>query len=152
MGNFNIYWQAKNRGWHPTTRRCECVEGAEWCGFDCPIDQSSLESNDDSFVRRYRLEHMYMPQPRLMKLSRNNIDGNCLSTDVASIALAYFLNPPHPSLKYVIQFFLINNPQNLLQALKQPVLVSHLNPFEFFFQCRKQVEITRSQIRWIELV
>jgi hypothetical protein len=37
---------------------------------------------------------------------------------------------------------LINTPQNLLQALKKLVFVSHLNPFEFFFHCGKQVEAT----------
>jgi hypothetical protein len=71
-----------------------------------------------------------------------NIDENYLSSDVVSIALAYFLNPPHPSLKCAIQFFLIDISQNLLQGLKKLVLVSHLNPFEFFFHYRKQGEVT----------
>jgi hypothetical protein len=77
-----------------------------------------------------------------MRLSRTNINGNCLSSDVVSIALAYFLNSPHPSLKYAIQFLLIQTPQNLSQALKKLVLVSQLNSFVFFFDCRKQVEVT----------
>jgi hypothetical protein len=43
---------------------------------------------------------------------------------------------------------LINIRQNLLQVLKQLVLVSHLNPFELFFHCRKQIEVTEA--RWGE--
>jgi hypothetical protein len=60
-----------------------------------------------------------MRQSRLMKLNITNVDENCLSSDVVSIALAYLLNPSHPSPKYAIQFFLINTPQNLLQTLKK---------------------------------
>jgi hypothetical protein len=77
-----------------------------------------------------------------MKLNKTNIDENYLSSDVVSITLAHFLNPLHPSLKYVIQFFLIDTSRNLLQALKKLILVNHLNPFEFFVDCRKQVEVT----------
>jgi hypothetical protein len=76
-----------------------------------------------------------------MKLNRTNIDQNYLSSDVVFIVLTSSLNPLHPSLKYVIQFFLINTFQNLLQALKKLVFVNHLNPFEFFY-CMKQVEVT----------
>jgi hypothetical protein len=47
-----------------------------------------------------------------------NIDEHDLSSDVLSIVLAYFLKLLHPSLKYTIQFFLINISQNLLQGLK----------------------------------
>jgi hypothetical protein len=47
--------------------------------------------------------------------------------------LAYFLNSPHPSLKYGIQFLLIQTAQSFLQAFKKLVLVSQLNPFEFSF-------------------
>jgi hypothetical protein len=83
-----------------------------------------------------------MPKPCLTKLNRTNRDDNCFSSHVLSIALTDFLNPPHPSLEYAIQFFLIDTFENLLQALKKLVLVSHLNPFEFFFCCRKQIEIT----------
>jgi hypothetical protein len=49
--------------------------------------------------------------------------------------------------RYAIQFLLIQIPQNLLKPLKKLVLVSQLNPFEFFFDRRKQVEVTRGQIR-----
>jgi hypothetical protein len=28
------------------------------------------------------------------------------------------------------------------------ILISHLNPFEFFFYCKKQVEVTDGQIIW----
>jgi hypothetical protein len=90
-----------------------------------------------------------MRQPRLMKLNIINIDENYLSSDVVSIALAYFLNLLHPSLEYAIQFFVIDTPQNLLQGLKKLVLVSHLNPLEFFFHCRKQAEVTGGQIKRI---
>jgi hypothetical protein len=96
---------------------------------------------------KYRLAHKYMRQPRLMKLSRTNIDGNCLLSGVVSIALADFLNSLHSSLKYAIQFLLIQILQNLLQSLKKLAIVSHLNPFEFFFDCKKQVEVTGSYIR-----
>jgi hypothetical protein len=72
-----------------------------------------------------------MPQPRLMKMRRTFIDKTCLSSDVAFIAFAYFLNSAHPSLKYAIQFLLIQTPQNPLQGFKKLVLVSQVNPFEF---------------------
>jgi hypothetical protein len=71
-------------------------------------------------------------QSRLMKLSRNNIDRNCLLPDAVCIAFSYFLNSPHSSLKYAIQFLFSQTPQNLLQALKKLILISHLNPLEFF--------------------
>jgi hypothetical protein len=83
--------------------------------------------------RADRLIDKYVGQPCLMKLNMINIDENCLSSDVVSIAFAYFLNPPHPSLKYVIQFLLVNNLQNLLQGLKKLVLASHLNSLELSF-------------------
>jgi hypothetical protein len=95
----------------------------------------------------YRLVDQSMRQPRLMKFNIINLDENNLSSDIVSIAWAYFLNPPHPSLKYPIQFFLIDTLQNLLQTFKKLVLVSHLNPFELFFNCRKQTEVIRGQIR-----
>jgi hypothetical protein len=79
-----------------------------------------------------------MRQPRLMKLGRTNIDGNCLHSDVAHNALADFLNWPHPSLKYAIQFLLIQTSQNLLQGLKELILVRQLNPFGFFFDMRNK--------------
>jgi hypothetical protein len=62
---------------------------------------------------------------------------------LSCLAFTYFLNSPDPSLKYGIQFLLIQTPQNLLQALKEQVLISQLNPFEFFIDCRKQVEVTK---------
>jgi hypothetical protein len=95
----------------------------------------------------YRLIDKYMHQPRLMKMRKTLMGKICLPSDVASIAFAYFLNSAHPSLKYAIQFLLIQTAQNLFQALKKLILVSQVNPFEFFFDCRKQVEITRDQIR-----
>jgi hypothetical protein len=82
---------------------------------------------------RYRLIDKYMRQPRLMKLNIINIDENYLSSDIVSITFTYFLNPLHSSLKYAIQFFLIDNFQNVLQALNKLVLISHLNPFELLF-------------------
>jgi hypothetical protein len=100
----------------------------------------------------YRLVNKYMPQPGLMKMRRTFIDKTCLSSDVASITFTYFLSSLYPSLKYAIQFLSIQTPQNLLQALKELVLVSQVNPFEFFFDCRKQVQVTSDQIRWIILV
>jgi hypothetical protein len=57
------------------------------------------------------------------------------------------LKSPHPSLNYAIQFFLINAPQNLMQALKKLIPVSQLNLVDFFFDCRKQVEITGAKSR-----
>jgi hypothetical protein len=62
----------------------------------------------------------------------------CLSSDVASIVFTYFSNGAHLTLKYGIQFFKINIPQNLLQALKKLVLVSQLNPFEFSLTVRNK--------------
>jgi hypothetical protein len=67
-----------------------------------------------------------MRQPRLMKLNISNGDGNYLSSDVISIAFAYFLNPPHPNLKCAIQFFLTDNSHNLLQGLEKTGL--HQSP------------------------
>jgi hypothetical protein len=100
----------------------------------------SFESNctDGIEFHSYRLIDKYMAQPRVMKLNRTNIDENYLSPDVVSIALTYFLNPPHSRLKYAIQFFLIDTPQNLLQVLRELVLVSHLNPFELFVTVRNK--------------
>jgi hypothetical protein len=94
----------------------------------------------------YRLVGKYMRQPGLMKMHRTFIDKTCLSSDVVSIIFTCFLNSAHPSLKYGIQFFKINTPQNLLQAFKKLVLVSQLSPFEFFPDRRKQVEVTRGEI------
>jgi hypothetical protein len=73
-----------------------------------------LSCSSERVTQAYLLVHKYMRQPRLMKSNRINIDGNYLSSDVVSIALAYFLNSQHPSLKYAIQFLLIDTPQNLL--------------------------------------
>jgi hypothetical protein len=83
-----------------------------------------------------------MRQTRVMKLNINPGDENYLLPDIVSIALAYFLNLPHPSLKCVIQFLFIQTPHNLLQALKKTVFIGHLNPLEFFVRSMKQVEIT----------
>jgi hypothetical protein len=88
-----------------------------------------------------------MRQPGLMKMHITLKDKTCLSSDVVSITFIYFLNSAHSSLKYGIQFFMIDAPQNLLQALNKLVLVSQLNPFEFFLDCRKQVEVTKGQIK-----
>jgi type III secretory pathway component EscU len=100
-------------------------------------------------VMEHRLVGKYVRQPRVTRMCRTFIHKNCLSSDVISIASTYFLNSVYPSLKYGIQFLFIQTPQTLLQALKKLILVSHLNPFEFFFNCRKQVEVTRGQIRRI---
>jgi hypothetical protein len=66
----------------------------------------------------YRLVDKYMRQPRLMRTRRIFIYKNCLSSDVVSISFTYFLNSAHPSLKYGIQFLLIQTLQNLLQTFK----------------------------------
>jgi hypothetical protein len=73
-----------------------------------------------------------MPQPGLMKMRRTFRDKTCLSSNVAFITFAYFLISAHRSLKYAIQFVLIQTPQNPLQAFKKLVLVSQMNPFKFF--------------------
>jgi hypothetical protein len=88
-----------------------------------------------------------MPQPGLMNMLRTYTDKTCLSSDLASISFAYFLNSAHRSLKYAIQFLLIQTSQNLVQALKKLVIVSQVNPFEFFFDCRKQVQVISVQIK-----
>jgi hypothetical protein len=69
-----------------------------------------------------------------------------LPSDVVFIPLADFLNSPHPSLKYAIQFLLIQTPENVSEGIKELVLVSHLDLFEFVFDCRKPVEVTEGQI------
>jgi hypothetical protein len=50
-----------------------------------------------------------------MKLNLTQIEENYLSSEVIDFALAYFLNPSYPSLKYATHFFLIDTPQNVLQ-------------------------------------
>jgi hypothetical protein len=65
-----------------------------------------------------RLELKYMHQQFLMRMPRTFISKNYLSSHVVSIAFIYFLNSAHPSLKYDIQFLLIQTPQNPLQVLK----------------------------------
>jgi hypothetical protein len=85
-----------------------------------------------------------MRQLCLIKLNITNIDENYLSYDVVFIARAYFLNKLHPSLKYAIQFFVTNALKTSCRDLKL-IFVSHLNPFEFFFHCKKQVEGTRAK-------
>jgi hypothetical protein len=76
---------------------------------------------------------------RLMKTERTFTHEKCLSSDVVSIAFIYFLNLAHPSLKYGIQFLLIQSPQNLLRTVKKLVLVSQLNSFGSFFDYKKQL-------------
>jgi hypothetical protein len=84
-----------------------------------------------------------MRQPSLMKMHRTVMNKTCSRSEVVSIIFIYFLNSAHLSLKYGIQFFKIDTPQNLLQAFKKSVLASQLNPFEFFVDCSKQVEVTK---------
>jgi hypothetical protein len=79
----------------------------------------------------------------LMRMRRTFIHKICLSSDIVSIIFTYFLSLAHPSLKYGIPFLLIQTAQHPLQALKKLIFISQLNPFEFFFDCRKQVEVTR---------
>jgi hypothetical protein len=89
----------------------------------------------------------YLPQPDLTKMGSIFMDKICLSSDVASNSFADFLSSAQRSLKYTIQFLLIQTPQNPLQSLKKLVLVSQVNTFEFFFDGRKQVQVTSSQIK-----
>jgi hypothetical protein len=87
-----------------------------------------------------------------MELDLTTREGNYLSSHLVSIALAYFLNLLRPSLKYAIQFVLINTLQSALRAFKKLVIVSHLNPSESLFHCRKQIEVIGSQNRQIKWV
>jgi hypothetical protein len=68
---------------------------------------------------QYRLVDKCMRQRRLMKLDIINEGENNLLSGVVSISLVSVLNPPHPSLKYAIQFSLIDIPQNLLRELEK---------------------------------
>jgi hypothetical protein len=106
----------------------------------------SIKSARILFKLWHRLIDKYMPQPGLMKMRRTFIDKTCLSSDVASLAFAYFLNLAHASMKYAIQILLIQTAHNPLQALKKLVIVSQVNPLEFFFDGTKQVQVTSSQI------
>jgi hypothetical protein len=63
-----------------------------------------------------------MPQPGLMKMRRTFMGKTCLSSDGASIAFADLLNSGHRSLKYAIQFLLIQTFHNPLQALNNYVM------------------------------
>jgi hypothetical protein len=69
-------------------------------------------------VHWYRLVNKYIPQRGLMKMRRTLIDKTCLSSDVVSITFTYFLNSLCPSLKYPIQFILIDTPQNACRDSK----------------------------------
>jgi hypothetical protein len=73
-----------------------------------------------------------MPAPSDEIEHKPDIDENYFPFEVISISLAYRLNPPHPSLKYAIQFILIDIPQYLLQVVRKLVLISHPNPLELF--------------------
>jgi hypothetical protein len=79
----------------------------------------SCESGSPGWNWSYRLVDKYTPQRRLKKSNITNIDEDYLSSDLVLIASVYFLNVPQLSLKYAIQFFLINTPQNLLQRFKE---------------------------------
>jgi hypothetical protein len=114
---------------------------------------SNLVSNVAPFLTSFLLEQLYyrlvreyMPQPGLMKMRRTFRDEICLSSDLSSVAFAYFLSSAQQSLKCGIQCALIQIPSHALQALKKLVLVSQVNPFEFFFEGRKQVQVTSGQI------
>jgi hypothetical protein len=85
-----------------------------------------------------RLVNKYMLQPRLMKLNRMKIDENHLSSDVVSIALTHFLNALYTSLKYAIQFFLIDALKIFYRHSKKLVLVNQLNPLELSFTARNK--------------
>jgi hypothetical protein len=80
-------------------------------------------------------------QPGLMKVRKMLIGENCLSSDGVPITFTYFLNPPYLSLKCPVQFVPIDNPQNCMHGLKTLAFVIYLSPFEFFFHCRKQIEV-----------
>jgi hypothetical protein len=73
-----------------------------------------------------------MPQPGLMKMRRTCGNQTCLLSDVVSIAFTCFSSSFDPSVKYPIQFFLIDAPQNRFQRFKKPILVSQLSPFQLF--------------------
>jgi hypothetical protein len=98
----------------------------------------------------YRLIDKYMRQPRLMRMHRTFIH-NFLSSEVASITFTHFLNSSHPSLKYALNSSWSRSFKIACRDSKL-VLVSQLNPFEFFFDCRKQAEVTRGQVNWIRWV
>jgi hypothetical protein len=120
-----------------------------WTFFPSDIVPSSIaaenlagHSLNRQIKRRYRLVNKYMPQPGLMKMRRTFINKICLSSDAVSISFTYFLNSLYPSLKYPIQFLLIDTLQNRLSGFKKLVFISDLGPFEFLFHCQKQVEVT----------
>jgi hypothetical protein len=100
----------------------------------------------------YRLIRKYICQPRLMTFDRINKCKKCLWSELVSNILACFLSLLNSGPENPIQFTVIDVPYNLLQALKKLILLTYLNHFEFFFHCRKQIEVARSQIWWIGLI
>jgi hypothetical protein len=112
--------------------------------FACPspIAISLDKFNPQIPFFNYRSVGKYIFQPDLMKVRRTFIDKNCLSSGVVSITFIYFLNPPYPSLKYPIQFFLIDIPENRLQGFKRTGLHQPPESVRVFVHCKKQVEVT----------
>jgi hypothetical protein len=73
----------------------------------------------DLWTTLYRRVNKYMPEPGLTKIRGTLGNKTCLSSDVASIAFTHFLNSPHPSLKYDIQFIVIEAFHNGLPRLEK---------------------------------
>jgi hypothetical protein len=101
------------------------IEQTFWSPLSCMIDK-------------------YMRQPRLTKFEWSDRYENHFSSNVISSAWTYFLNPLYPGPKYLIQFFLIDISQKILQAIKVSVVVNHLDDFKFLFYDKKQVAIAES--------
>jgi hypothetical protein len=104
------------------------------------------------YDRSYRLVHKYIHQPRLIKLSKTNRDGNCLSSGIVSIALPCLcllleLAAPKPEIRYSI---LVDPDRSTsLAGTQKTGLRQPPESVRVFFDCRKQVEVTGGQIRWI---
>jgi hypothetical protein len=85
----------------------------------------------------------------VLLFSRHVVLLNCLSVNVASIALTDILNALSASLKNPFQLFSRSRPQNQVELFEQLIVVSDTGMLEPFFNSGKSVEVVRRQVRQI---
>jgi hypothetical protein len=94
----------------------------------------------------YRLIDNYMHQPRLVRIRITYIyNFFIIRRSLHYLHSLFELAAPKPEIRH--QILRDRDHSKSLAETQKSVLVSKLNPFEFFFDCRKQVEVTRGQIR-----
>jgi hypothetical protein len=60
--------------------------------------------------------------------------------------MSLFLEPAASKLEIGYSILLDRYISKYLAGTQKLVLVSHLNPFDFFLHCRKQVEVTEAKL------